>query len=70
MEDGLGEGVEVGEDLAAFGAEGVRVVEDRGDAALLIERWEPVPESAPKPSPGRPLTLTGRIGLEIHQQPW
>ena len=34
------EGVEVGEDLAALGAEGVGVVEDRGDAALLGEGWE------------------------------
>ena len=33
------EGVEVGEDLAALGAEGVGVVEDRGDAALLGEGW-------------------------------
>ena len=40
MEDRLGEGVEVGEDLAALGAEGVGVVEDRGDAALLVERRE------------------------------
>ena len=28
------------EDLAALGAEGVGLVEDRGDAALLVERWE------------------------------
>ena len=39
VEDRLGEGVEVGEDLAALGAEGVGVVEDRGDAALLGEGW-------------------------------
>jgi hypothetical protein len=38
VEDRLGEGVEVGEDLAALGAEVVGVVEDRGNAALL-EQW-------------------------------
>jgi hypothetical protein len=36
-EDRLGERVEAGENLATFGAKGVGVVEDRGDAALLGE---------------------------------
>ena len=40
MEDRLGEGVEIGEDLAALGAEGVRLVEDRGDPALFGEGRE------------------------------
>ena len=39
-EDRLGEIVEVGEGLAALGAEGVGLVQDRGDAALLVEGWE------------------------------
>ena len=38
--DRLREGVEVGEDLAALGAEGVGVVEDRGDATLFAQRGE------------------------------
>lgn len=40
MEDRLGQGVEVGEDLAALGAEGVGVVEDRRDPPLLPHRWK------------------------------
>ena len=41
----MGQGVEVGEDLAALGAEGVGVVEDRGDPPLLGERWKRQPDS-------------------------
>jgi hypothetical protein len=39
VEDRLGEGVELGADLAALGAEGVGVVKDGGNAALLVEGW-------------------------------
>ena len=39
-EDGLREGVEAGERVAAFGAERLRLVEDGGDAALLGQGWE------------------------------
>lgn len=35
----LGQGVELGEDLAVLGAEVVCVVEDRGDPALFAQRW-------------------------------
>ena len=38
VEDRLGQDVEVGEDLAALCPEGVGVVEDRSDAALLRQR--------------------------------
>lgn len=41
MEDRLDEGVEVGEDSAALGAEGVGLVEDRCDSALFVKRWQP-----------------------------
>lgn len=46
MEDRLGEGVEVGEDLAALGTQRVGVVEDRGNATLLGEGWERYGKSA------------------------
>jgi len=39
-EDGLGEGIELGDGGAALGAQGVGVIEDGGDAALFGERGE------------------------------
>lgn len=38
LEDRLSESVEVGEDLAALGAEGVGLIEDRRDPPLLADR--------------------------------
>ena len=38
--EGLGEGVEVGQGLAALGSEGFGLVQDGGDAALLFQRWQ------------------------------
>lgn len=40
VESGLYKVAEVGYHLAALGADGVGLVEDRGDAALLVERWK------------------------------
>jgi len=37
VEDRLAEGIEVGQDLAALGAEGVGLIEDRRDPPLLSE---------------------------------
>ena len=37
-EEGLGEGVEVGQGLAALGSEGFGLVQDGGDAALILQR--------------------------------
>lgn len=39
-EDALSEGVELGEGGAALGAQGLGLVQDRCDAALLGEGWE------------------------------
>lgn len=39
----------MGEDLAALGAEGVGVVEDLGDAALLGEGWSGISSPCKKP---------------------
>ena len=36
--EGLGEGVEVGQGLAALGSEGFGLVQDGGDAVLLFQR--------------------------------
>jgi len=40
VEDRLGEGIEVGEDLAALRAEGVGLIEDPRDPPLFIDRWQ------------------------------
>ena len=39
-EDRLGKLIEMREDLAALGAKDIGLVEDRGDPALLVERWQ------------------------------
>jgi hypothetical protein len=41
-EEGLGEGVEVGQGLAALGSEGFGLVQDGGDAALFVywQYWQ------------------------------
>lgn len=40
QEDGLGEVVEEGDDLAALGTEGIYLLEDRDNSLLLCDRRE------------------------------
>src|SRR5690606_8161211 len=66
-EDGLGEVVEVGEGLAALGAQLIRLIQHLRDPPLLLQRWQRQLESCYKRL--RNSTLTSAAGHPTFTKP-